>query len=190
MNRLMTFTSLTQPPLEAHSLTVTRLRFSPNDQHLLSVSRDRQCGVWTCTSGGSYAILSGTLTKAHTRMVLDATWLSDTAFATAGRDKNVNLWQLNSDNCTVSRMSTIEADHPVTAIDCSRAGILAYGLENGTIIVCSVSSPSPTTIEGIATLGPNIAPSLAVTQLAWRPGYDNMLAASSEDASVRIYRIS
>ena len=37
--------------LEAHSLTVTQLAFSPDGSRLVSVSRDRCLAVWTRTAG-------------------------------------------------------------------------------------------------------------------------------------------
>ena len=85
-----------KPPLSAHSLTVTRLSFSPNRKHLLSVGRDRQWAVFRSLSNGWTRVANNS--KAHTRMILDATWLDDQhprrggTFLTAGRDKTVKIW--------------------------------------------------------------------------------------------------
>ncbi|KLU88803.1 RNA polymerase II Elongator subunit [Magnaporthiopsis poae ATCC 64411] len=110
-----------RPPLAAHSLTATRLRFSPDDAFLLSVGRDRQWAVFQ--RGGEAPSPAGEVggvakpdadaelryrlfqanPKGHTRMILDASWapllaVGDhgplRAFATAGRDKNVKVWTL------------------------------------------------------------------------------------------------
>ncbi|KAL2118355.1 hypothetical protein VTJ04DRAFT_8015 [Mycothermus thermophilus] len=106
------------PPLQAHSLTVTRLRFAPpEDGLLLSVSRDRGWAVWRRRRGqgrdGKKGVNPFELwqrdAKGHSRMVLDCAWAppvvvekkeGETAseqqtvrmFATAGRDKVVKLW--------------------------------------------------------------------------------------------------
>ena len=43
------------PPLEAHTLTVTQLAFSPAGDHLLSISRDRSLAVYErAADGGAY----------------------------------------------------------------------------------------------------------------------------------------
>ena len=42
------------PPLEAHTLTVTQLAFSPGGDRLLSISRDRSLAVYErCADGPS-----------------------------------------------------------------------------------------------------------------------------------------
>ncbi|KAK3365929.1 WD40-repeat-containing domain protein [Lasiosphaeria ovina] len=96
-----------KPPLTAHSLTVTRLRFSPDDSHLLSVGRDRQWAIFARdpASTTEYKLLQAN-PKGHARMILDAAWApplplpaapqeeqqSLQLFATAGRDRQVMTW--------------------------------------------------------------------------------------------------
>ncbi|KAI1823174.1 WD40-repeat-containing domain protein [Xylaria intraflava] len=133
-------------PLAAHSLTATRLRFSPDDRYLLSVGRDRQWAVFERkqdankeeghkesegnTNGNSedtpqpnYKLLQAN-PKGHTRMVLDAAWApspskADTppVFATAGRDKVIKIWRRAEAEAGISCAATIQENHPVTAID-------------------------------------------------------------------------
>jgi elongator complex protein 2 len=90
-----------RPPLTAHSLTATRLSFSPTTNaddsgYLLSVGRDRQWAVFQQSPRASKAWTRvENNAKAHSRMILDATWLPGTprpSFATAGRDKSVRIW--------------------------------------------------------------------------------------------------
>ncbi|KAI1498511.1 RNA polymerase II Elongator subunit [Biscogniauxia marginata] len=100
-----------RPPLAAHSLTATRLRFSPpDDRFLLSVGRDRQWAVFQRVedadpadpadpAAGDHKRTSYRLAqsdpKGHSRMILDAAWAPGRSlvFATAGRDKQVKIWR-------------------------------------------------------------------------------------------------
>lgn len=202
-----------KPPLTAHSLTVTALEFSPDDKYLLSVGRDRQCAVYgrNQTRATEYSMLA-TNPKAHSRMLLDASWAPTEAkdvFATAGRDKNVHVWRLQSEE--LQRLSTIAAQLPVTAtaiLQTSVASslILAYGLEDGSIHVARLSVDDLQLVDEQFTVPSAMAPSMPITQLAWRPSqtqnmadgnsmhHGNMekthqLASASEDCSLRIYDI-
>lgn len=81
-----------RPPLAAHTLTATRLRFSSDDRYLLSVGRDRQwavferraaaergdgegdgAGVGGADGTGPYRMLQCN-PKGHARMILDCAW--------------------------------------------------------------------------------------------------------------------
>jgi elongator complex protein 2 len=109
-----------KPPLTAHSLTVTRLRFSADDHYLLSVGRDRQWAVFNreVAENGGYSLLESNH-KGHSRMILDAAWAPTElpVFATAGRDKQVKIW-IQEDTSTAFRLeTTIPEEHPVTALD-------------------------------------------------------------------------
>lgn len=81
------------PPLAGHTLTVTRIAFSPDDRRILTCSRDRGWRVFRRRSASledGYE-LEASEEKAHGRMVLDCCWLPDgQTFVTASRDKTVS----------------------------------------------------------------------------------------------------
>lgn len=135
-----------RPPLTAHSLTVTRLRFSPDDKYLLSVGRDRQWAVFErdATEKATYKLAESN-PKGHTRMILDGAWAPGTSnvFATAGRDKKVNIWAKDEKASPFTCRSTISETSPVTAIDFLDAVVgdvayLAVGTETGLFAVHSL----------------------------------------------------
>ncbi|OLN84991.1 Elongator complex protein 2 [Colletotrichum chlorophyti] len=192
-----------KPPLTAHSLTATRLRFSPDDRFLLSVGRDRQWTVFERDDQerSRYQLLQAN-PKGHTRMILDAAWAPSTSprvFVTAGRDKNAKVWagKTQEDGKTEFTLATsIAFDSPVTAVDfLDRPGAegeltLAVGTETGKISVTTLASD---TFQSTNTL--KLAPQLClpkpVAQLAWRPSGEgearDELAIAGEDSSLRVY---
>ncbi|KAL0943939.1 elongator protein 2 (WD domain-containing protein) [Colletotrichum truncatum] len=193
-----------RPPLAAHTLTATRLRFSPDDRFLLSVGRDRQWAVFERDEQerSRYQLLQAN-PKGHTRMILDAAWAPLTdgkVFVTAGRDKKANVWaaKTQEDGKTEFTLATsIAFDGPVTAVDFlgrqSAGGelILAVGTESGKISLCTLA---PETFQSVATsqLAPHLCLPKPITQLAWRPSKDSdtasdELAIAGEDSSLRIY---
>jgi elongator complex protein 2 len=135
-----------KPPLTAHSLTVTRLKFSADDKYLLSVGRDRQWAVFERDSAEKTTYkLAESNPKGHTRMILDASWApkSSNVFATAGRDKKVNIWAKDEGATGFTCRSTISEASPVTAVDFLGCivGDLAYlaeGTETGFFAIHSL----------------------------------------------------
>lgn len=138
-----------RPPLTAHSLTATRLRFSTDDRYLLSVGRDRQWAVFIRSEEDplQYSPLQ-TNPKGHTRMILDAAWASGEKplFATAGRDKQVRIWTSSVDEAgkmAFAQAKSIPSEGPVTAVDflsipVGGRQILAVGSEAGKIGLHSI----------------------------------------------------
>ncbi|KAI0422230.1 WD40-repeat-containing domain protein [Xylaria grammica] len=202
-----------KPPLTAHSLTATRLRFSPDDQYILSVGRDRQWAVFKrepdATAGQdnendshetppSYKLLQAN-PKGHARMILDAAWTPSTdsslvTFATAGRDKTVKIWRGGGSD--IACTTTITETHPVTSIDFlprpnkDDQFVLAVGTEAGKISIHSLDSTSLAVASSFA-LRPELCLAKPVLQLAWRPQTDSSeLAVAGDDSSLRIYRIA
>jgi elongator complex protein 2 len=183
-------------PLTAHSLTITGMQWSPDDQYLLSVGRDR---IWSIfqRKGESF---EATTSKGHTRMILSCSWAPLSAgrvFATASRDKTVKIWKL--ENSKFENKATLNADHPVTAVSflhtCVNGdNVLAMGLENGQVILYLLTTENLNEKKSI-TLDASLYPNKAVTELAWRPfpqhtsRKDCELAVASEDSSLRIIHI-
>lgn len=154
-----------RPPLAAHSLTATRLRFSADDRYLLSVGRDRQWAVFERGVGEEdgaiqYQLLQSNA-KGHSRMILDATWApsssssSSPVFATAGRDKQVRVWALSKQAGEDAKpqfvqVAALSSDGPVTAVDflAQPVGgkyILAVGTESGRVGLYAVAEDGSST---------------------------------------------
>ncbi|KAG6252406.1 hypothetical protein E4U24_000445 [Claviceps purpurea] len=190
-----------RPPLVAHSLTTTRLRFSGDDQYLLSVGRDRQWAVFEKDSSNEamYKLLQSNL-KGHSRMILDAAWApsSRPLFATAGRDKQVRIWSAEaseSGQLHFSQSAALSCSGSVTAVDflpvdVNGSFVLAVGTEMGRLSICLLDAQGTEMTE----LTPHAEFSLpkAVLQLAWRPtkaaaSTSYTLAVAGEDSSLRVF---
>ncbi|KAI9149245.1 Elongator complex protein 2 [Paramyrothecium foliicola] len=193
-----------KPPLTAHSLTATRVRFSMDDKYLLSVGRDRQFAVFERSAEDTlqYQLLHAN-PKAHSRMILDAAWAPSATpmFATAGRDKQVRIWTLqpNADGkAQFAQTSSVPSSAPVTSVDFLRTSlngkyVLAMGTEAGQLSLCSVTEDGA---QATATpLAPGLCLPKAVLQAAWRPAAGeetdvHELAIAGEDSSLRLYAFS
>ena len=216
-----------KPALTAHSLTVTCLRFSGDDSWLLSVGRDRQWAVFErdLTSRHSFKLKSSN-PKGHSRMILGAAWAplkAGRVFATAGRDKVIKLWK--AEDQTFECITTIAMTAPVTSVDFHSVVqdgrmVLAAGNEKGevSLFLFEIDDLSKQKIHPIhrryvvlkqllvtkLTNVSRLCPSLAVTQLAWRPAKTGFLPSkvsevdedrpmeivvASEDSSLRVLKI-
>lgn len=152
-----------RPPLQAHTLTATRIRFSLDDKYLLSVGRDRQWAVFERQSNADeegneepYKLLQAN-PKGHTRMILDCAWApvqEKAIFATAGRDKQVRVWTetVTDGKTTFVQSAAIPTSVPVTAVDFLKQtvggkSILAIGTEVGKVSLYIVSEDGSAATE-------------------------------------------
>lgn len=150
-----------RPPLVAHSLTATRLRFSADDKYLLSVGRDRQWAVFErdTSEDAIYKLLQSN-PKGHSRMILDAAWAPPSQnqqllFATAGRDKQVRVWsssQNDAGKLQFTQASAFPCPGSVTSVDFLPAVVngelvLAVGTEAGKLSICLVKEDGSTITE-------------------------------------------
>ncbi|KND93441.1 Elongator complex protein 2, partial [Tolypocladium ophioglossoides CBS 100239] len=191
-----------RPPLTAHSLTATRLRFSADDKYLLSVGRDRQWAVFERNTAAEamYELLQSN-PKGHSRMILDAAWApcQTPLFATAGRDKQVRIWsseQGEDGKLQFAQSAALPCAASVTSVDflpCAVGGklVLAVGTEVGRLSVCLVSGDGSAVVE--LPPSPELSFPKAVLQLGWRPvgQYGERstytLAVAGEDSTLRLF---
>lgn len=187
-----------KPPLEAHALTITRLRFSPDNQYLLGVSRDRQFSLWKRSGvDGLELNLVKLQERAHTRIIWDCSWLPadvmQNAFVTAARDKTIKCWSVGTQG--VEQKTSIKVTQPVTAIDCyheslSNCCVLAAGLENGDIQIYKIEENY--SINLVVELEKAITPGGRISRIAFSPKDHKekiVFSAGGSDTSIRIYSI-
>ncbi|KAJ3153042.1 Elongator subunit elp2 [Geranomyces michiganensis] len=133
------------PPLAAHNLTVTSIRFSPDDRFILTVGRDRGWALFMLTQDGQSYQLYTSNPKAHARIIWDGAWTHDgRIFATGSRDKTVKFWTFERVGGAFKNVLTMKFDESVTALDFGpelihNRYVLAVGLENGAIHVHAIS---------------------------------------------------
>ncbi|KAL8694520.1 MAG: hypothetical protein Q9218_000850 [Villophora microphyllina] len=137
-----------KPPLTAHSLTVTTLRFAGDDQFLLSTGRDRQWAVFEKNLADPTIFeLKAKHSKAHSRMILSACWAPSTAgkiIVTGGRDKSCKIWDLQKPEPQPA--NTINESAPVTAVDMLPhlvQGMLVLAVATETDIMATITRGKP-----------------------------------------------
>ncbi|KAI0285054.1 WD40-repeat-containing domain protein [Russula aff. rugulosa BPL654] len=182
-------------PLEGHTLTVARIAFSPDDQLVLTVSRDRSWRLFRREESGYVPIA---VDKSHTRIIWDGAWAADgKVFATASRDKTVKIWQPLDGNLTKwTAVADFKLSEAATAVafappDASDERMLAVGLENGNILL--FTSPNVVKWEMSLEIKPGLAHIDHIHQLAWRPGRQitehRHIASCAEDGTLKIFAV-
>jgi len=198
--------------LPAHSLTVTQLAFSPDDSHLLAVSRDRSWSLHSIEEveegGFSFSLMAMTDKKTcvHQRLIWTCSWTHDSQyFVTGSRDKKVVVWgKVGGDINTPPNMAgwgpvgeVLVMGESVTAVDVaprmvgSGGYLVAVGMDNGEVELHEWRGGAGAWSK-VGGLERGLAHHATVSRLAWRPGQGEelMLASCSSDQSVRIYKVS
>lgn len=184
-----------KPPLKAHSLTVTALQFSPDDNYLVSVGRDRQWVIWERSTESSLYALKFSNPKGHSRMILGAAWtpFEQPTFLTAGRDKSVKIWQVTATEVVLK--ATVTASAAVTAVSCNGTMVngsvmFAFGTENGDVSIGQVALETLAKAE-VFPIDPKLLPAKAINQIVWRPerAGTQQIAVASDDTSLRILNV-
>ncbi|KAI6105643.1 WD40-repeat-containing domain protein [Pisolithus sp. B1] len=185
-------------PLEGHTLTVTRIAFSPDDKYILTVSRDRTWRAFVKEDNGYVPVA---MDKSHARIIWDCTWSSEgDIFATASRDKTVKIWAPNVTSDRWPALATLKFKEAATAIAfCSLDDLstidrrlLAVGLETGEIFIYSGSKSSPDTWDLACVVGRRTAHVDHIHRLAWRmteEAHIKQLASCGEDGTLKVMTV-
>ncbi|XP_014225348.1 probable elongator complex protein 2 [Trichogramma pretiosum] len=190
--------------LSSHELTVTQIAFSPDDQSIVSVSRDRRWSLFCKEKDkDTYTLQKISNNNFHTRIVWCCAWTHDSAyFATGSRDAQVGIWDKNSkefENCLPVAKLKFSKEDSIRAIAFSHTSlpleyILAIGFENGIIDLRKLIR-SKNTYEWIpiTILSQSIAHHLAIRRLSFRPNFTKekklQLASCGDDTMVKIFDI-
>ncbi|KAH9978071.1 WD40-repeat-containing domain protein [Lactifluus volemus] len=192
-------------PLEGHTLTVTRISFSPDDQLVLTVSRDRTWRLFNKEEESGYVPIA--VDKSHSRIIWDCAWAPDgQAFATASRDKTtltriveigqnmaVSPWNL-AKWAAVAELKMPEAATAVAFAPLTESAderVLAVGLETGNIQLYTSTDLVgwKTSLEIKVGFG-HID---HIHQLAWRPERQakehRQIASCGEDGTLKIFAV-
>lgn len=194
--------------LMSHQLTVTQLEFSPDDEYLLSVSRDRRWSLFSRDEKKRYKLKAASLKKdsLHTRIIWCCAWSHDSKyFATGSRDGKVGIWNPDEfkDNEYLPVTSIEMKDQSVTAIAFARINVapesyvLAIGFESGNIEIQKlVIKEKSQVFRKYQSLDTSKAHHLTVKRLSFRPqtNYSDdqiiQLASCGSDNAVKIHNFS
>ncbi|KAG2709425.1 hypothetical protein I3760_05G238900 [Carya illinoinensis] len=199
--------------MQSHSLTVTQMEFSHDDNMLLAVSRDRQFSVFTIKRTGnnevSYQLVARQ--EAHKRIIWSCSWNPHGhEFATGSRDKTVKIWAVDKGSSVRQLLTLPQFNSSVTALSWfgfgrqGNDGFLAVGMESGLIELWSLSvkrtDDGSIAAAGVATasvvqLDPFMCHVSAVNRLAWKntkreDSRSMQLASCGADHSVRVFEIN
>ncbi|KAJ9104212.1 hypothetical protein QFC19_004029 [Naganishia cerealis] len=183
------------PPLAGHTLTITKIVFSPDGQFILSCSRDRTWRLFR-KKEGELGFEPVAAEKPHARIIWDCTFSPDSSyFVTAARDKQFKLWRKASNSGDKWELTaTVKGKEAATAVNLIRddehqRDLLAVGYEDGTIEIHAVSA-NGTTVERLFVIPQQYAHVEQINRLAWRKIQDSFqLASCSEDRSVKVLTI-
>ncbi|KAI6034199.1 WD40-repeat-containing domain protein [Pisolithus microcarpus] len=204
-------------PLEGHTLTVTRIAFSPDDKYIVTVSRDRTWRAFVKEDNGYVPVA---MDKSHARIIWDCNWSSEgDIFATASRDKTglpacspaldvrSKFWAPSATSDRWPALATLKFREAATAIAyCSLDDLrrlLAVGLETGEIFIYSGLKSSPDRWDLACVIGRRIRCHLSryyrriahvdhIHRLAWcatEHAQIKQLASCSEDGTLKVMTI-
>ena len=101
--------------LDGCTLTIVQISFSPMDNFLLTVSRDRSWNLYI-KNNNSYELLQN-MKNVHKRIIWTCSWTKDEQyFATGSRDKFISIWKKGEDK-KFKKYTTKETKEPVTSIE-------------------------------------------------------------------------
>ena len=186
-------------PRQVHSLTITKLAFSPDGKFLVSASRDRSIALYKVSSGGDGLCAVELLIhvkSAHTRIIWDVKFSPCSEYVASGsRDKKVKIWKINHKD---GHFMDLQCSHEFAeAVHCvsflphvAEASLyLSVGLDNGHIYIMHYDVR--TKALSVEKLPDICLPSLSILSMtAIKDLHTFHLLIGSEDHSLRLVSFS
>lgn len=199
--------------LTSHTLTVVQLSFSPNSEHLLSVSRDRRWSLFSKNVQGLFDLAATTdkTTAFHSRIIWTCGWSHDSRYFTTGsRDGKLVVWRRNVEKSSTTVLGKCEPasiplemqNESVTAVAFAPdivgdKYLIAVGMDSGLILLYYWFE---TGWKEICIFSESSRHHLTVRRLVFRPVFGQagikkidknvvQLASCSSDNSVKIHTI-
>lgn len=134
-----------------HKLTITSIKYSPDGNYLVTVSRDRNWALYRCDEK-EYELIGHSRKEQlmHSRIIWSVCWTPDGQhFMTSSRDKQVMIWKLDrqtnevepclNDHILKLKESAYSIDISNQTIEGTHKYLVALGAENGDLILASWS---------------------------------------------------
>ncbi len=83
--------------IPAHNYAIYEMQFSPSKKYMATASRDKTVKVWDAQSTKVLARIDKEKYNGHVNSVNTLLWMSDDVLLTAGDDRSIILWQLETD---------------------------------------------------------------------------------------------
>lgn len=181
--------------LSGHNLTIVQIEFSPNDEYILTASRDRGWCIYKFINDKNSYEKMQYAKNAHKRIIWGISWNKDSnAFVTVSRDKTIIIWEKENESSFVQK-SNKEFNDAVTSVDWIKAAIneekdyLICGFESGEMKICEYNKKEKK-IELIHEFNKHLQHGKSVRRIKSVIREDTIIIAScGEDNSVRIFEI-
>lgn len=119
--------------MEFHTLGVTDIAFSHNDQFIVSASRDRSWALFALEDS-LYKLKASS--QAHTRIIFCCAWSpDDSQFMTGSRDKKLKIWNTDGE-----QIDSLSLALPVTACVYVTPTTVALGFEDGKVSIIDLKT--------------------------------------------------
>ena len=126
--------------IPGHTLTIAQIEFSPNDEFILTGSRDRAWCVFKRSEDKSTYEKYQYVKNAHGRIIWSVSWCDDNKrFITGSRDKNIAIWEYDESSKQFKQICKKDFGDAVTSV-CVIRGLKTFkfivGLESGVMKIC------------------------------------------------------
>lgn len=152
--------------IRSHESTVVCIRFSPNDEYVMSVSKDR--GFCISERSVDTEIYHPVILhkNAHKRIIWDCSWCCDKEILTGSRDGVCKLWALSSGPDAGFTLEHLFEFRPFDGIAVTTLDVVTNRLKDGTFLLATGSESGDIKVWSVKDRSVNSAEAVSVTLLS------------------------